>query len=485
MRSRIFWAAAVTAAALAAMTSAATPAHSQVPGQPPEYRLRIDPENSQVHVRIELDVENEEAIHLLFRGEWDGYPGLAKRLQPLEAWGPHGTLEVQAKAEDLDSGHRRVKLDGPGRVTINYTMVMTPPPESRFYHRVSQLSPSGGHLIGRDLLPRIWFNKPQAGSHSARIRIDGMPRDWRAVTTADRTGGAYSIADIGSAVIVVGPLRSRRINIGHRSLTAAVHGEWPVDDAVIVDAIERIAGALHRITRDGWAPGDYLLGAGRVPASIRGLSTGGQVIGNSGLVYVGGTGPGALEFNRWLHTTAHELMHWYIPTGFVFDGAPPSWFAEGFTDYFSLKILLAGELIGPEEFLAEIADRLNRYRASPLYGVTSVSDAQADFWDDNSYRFIYDGGAVAAFLLDIGFQARGQSLERVLGDIRNGGAVTNESLSVALGSVRENEWINAWLAGEGNPDWDVELARYRLSWNGSTLVSSDGWATDVLGNIRP
>ena len=458
---------------------------AQVLPDVPEYRVRVDLSAQQVHVRVEIDVPEPGSIHLLFRGKWDGYPDLESRLQRLEAYGPRGPLTVEMKQEDIDSGHRRIVVEESGLVTINYAMVMSPPSESRFYHRVSQLSADGGHFIGRDFLPRIWLNKPSNGTHAARIRIEGMPRNWRPATVAGRAGNFYAFDDIGDAVIIVGPLRTWRLNIGRRSLTSAIHGAWPVDDARIVAAIESIAGALHRIAGTGWASGDYILGAGRVPVAVPGLSTGGQVIGKSALVYVGGSGPGELEFERWLHTTSHELMHWYIPTAFALPGAPPSWFAEGFTDYFSMKILLAGGLIEPQAFLDEIGDRLARYRASPLYGVTSVAAAEADFWEDNSYRFIYDGGAVAAFLLDLGFQARGGSLERVLTDIREAGLVTDESLSTALGSVRENEWINAWLAGDANPDWDAELARYRLSWNGQTLVSADGWATDALSSIRP
>ncbi len=471
---------------LSSNSASAPAAYGQVLDPPPEFRVRVDPDNQQVHVRVEIELAEPSTIQLLFRGEWEGYSGLAKRLQGMRAEGPRGSLPVEANEEDLDSGHRSVKVDDPGLVIINYTLVLDPPSESRFYHRVSQLSADGGHLIGRDLLPRIWLNRPLPGSHGARIRIEALPRNWGVATVARRAGGAHVVDDIGSAVFVVGRLRTRRFNIGHRSLTTAIYGDWPVSDARIDDAIERIAGGLHRIAAAGWASGDYLLGTGRVPGLFDGISTGGQVIGKTGLVYLGGLAPGAIEFDRWLRTTAHELMHWYIPTAYAFEGPPPSWFSEGFTDYFSLKTLLAGDLIEPDAFLLEINERLKRYRSSPLYGETSVADAEADFWEDDSYRFIYDGGAVAAFLLDLGFQARGQSLERVLTNLRAAGPVlTQERLSVALSAVRENEWITAWLAGESNPDWDAELARYRLTWRGGTLVSLDEWATDVLSSIRP
>lgn len=472
------------AACLSAAWASQATAQTVLPGTP-EYRLRIEPGERRVEVRVEIEVQEPASIHLLFRGEWDGYHGLASRLNDLRAWGPQGDLEVESKGEDIDSGHRQMKVEIPGLVTIAYSMEMLPPAESRFYHRVSQLSSGGGHLIGRDLLPRIWLNSPSPGTHSARIRIVDMPRRWGAASVARRAGTSYRFDDIGDAVIFVGPLRTRVFHIGHRSLTTSVYGDWPVADERITDAIERIAGALHRIARDGWEKGDYLLGAGRVPEAVPGLSTGGQVIGRSGLVYVGGSGPPKLEFERWLFTTSHELMHWYIPTAFGFQGKPPSWFSEGFTDYFSLKALLAGDLIEPEAFLAEIADRLARYRRSPLYGETSVADAQDDFWEDDAYRFIYDGGAVAAFLLDLGFQARGESLEGVLSSVRESRPVTAERLADALGSIEENEWIHGWLEGGGNPDWESELERYGLDWNGKTLVSSDGWATEMLSTIRP
>ncbi|UCC49798.1 MAG: hypothetical protein JSV41_06470 [Gemmatimonadota bacterium] len=451
----------------------------------PEYRLRIDPATHSVEARLEIDLPAPDSIHLLFRGEWDGYPGLESRLRRLEAWGPSGALPVAMGAGQLGPAHHIVEATHAERVTVAFTTVLTPPQESHFYHRASQLDADGGHLLGADLLPRVWVGAPRHGPQRARLWFSGMPGSWRVATIERRAGTGYETEDIMDAVFVVGRLRTHRQSLGPRSLTTAIHGRWPVPDERVVNAVNQIAGALHRIASDGWAGGDHLLGAGRVPPRIPGLSTGGQVIGKSAIVYVGGSGPGELEFQRWMYTTAHELLHWYIPTAFRFRGTQPSWFAEGFTDYVALKTLLVGELIAPQNFLDEIAARLTRYRESPLYGERSIAEAQADFWEDDVYRYIYDGGAAAAFLLDLGFQDRGGSLERALKEARRGTHVSQESLTAALGTVPENEWIQDWLTNGANPDWDERLERYRLVWRNGRLVSLDGWATDVLSSIRP
>jgi predicted metalloprotease with PDZ domain len=451
----------------------------------PEFRLRLDPPRHIVEGTIELDVPRPETIHLLFRANWEGYPGLEARLRRLEARGPGGELNVAMGAGDLGAGHHLIEAPRPEHVTIRFTMVLSPASESQFYHRASQLGDDGGHLIGGDLLPRVWLGRPRGGVVSARIWFTGLPSNWRIATIEERFGTGYQIDDIIRSVFVVGQLRTQRIDVGRRSVTAAIHGRWPVPDDRVFEAMNRIAGNLHRIAGDGWSAGHHLVGAGRVPAAVPGWSTGGQVLGKSGIVYVGGKGPAEIEFRHWMYTTAHELMHWYIPIGFSFRQEPPRWFSEGFTDYMALKSLLVGELIGPQDFLDEIAERLARYRASPLYGTRSVVDAESDFWKPEVYRYIYDGGAAAAFLLDLGFQDRGRSVERALREIRRSTPVTEEVLRRELGAIRENEWIEDWLAGGDNPDWDTRLGNYRLAWRDGTLVSLDDWAPNTLSSIRP
>jgi predicted metalloprotease with PDZ domain len=451
----------------------------------PEFRLRFQPSAHTVDADLELEVVEPTSLHLFFRTEWEGYPGLESRLRSLEAWSANGTLKVENVSGGLGAGHKLVRVERPGRVTISFTVALTPEGDSRFYHRVSQLAPDGGHLLGNDLLPLVWLGTPTARPQPARVWFTGMPGDWRAISVERRAGTAYELDDVRTAVFVVGPLRTQRLSIGPRSLTTGIYGRWPVSDERVVDAVNRIAGTLHRIAGDGWASGDYVLGAGRVPTSVSGLSTGGQVLGRSGIVYVGGNGPAEPEFAHWLQTTSHELMHWYIPTAFQFEDGPPAWFAEGVTDYMSIKTLLVGGLIAPQEFLDEIGRRLARYRDSPLYGTRSITDAEEDFWDNDVYRYIYDGGAVAAFLLDLGFQDRGGSLERALRGVQRQRPVTQEDLTRSLTSVRENRWLEDWLAAGTNPDWEARFSQYRLAYRNDRLISLSDWATDALSTIRP
>jgi predicted metalloprotease with PDZ domain len=451
----------------------------------PEFRLRLDAPAHTVSAQVELDVPGATAVHLLFRSEFEGYPDLGGRLRNLEARGPGGPLVVARPVDGLGSGHYSIDVSQSQRVRIEYTLALDPPNDSRLYHRVSQLAAAGGHLLGRDFMPRLWLGQPRAGLQPVELRFSGMPPDWHVATVEPRAGTGYGVADIIDAVFVVGPLRQRQLNLGPRSLVTAVYGRWPNGDERVFDAIRRAAGSLHRIAGDGWARGDYVIGAGRVPAAVPGQSTGGQVIGHSGITYVAGSAPADLEFHSWLYTTTHELTHWYIPTGFRFEGQPPSWFAEGFTDYMALRILLVAGLIEPQEFLDEIGTRWMRYRGSPLYGQTSIVDAEADFWSDDAYQYIYDGGSLAAFLLDLGFQDRGSSLERTLKEVRRAEPVTAESLTAALAAVRENRWIEDWLADGTNPDWESRFEQYGLTRRNDSLVSLNDWATNALSSIRP
>lgn len=449
-----------------------------------DFRLRLEPKEHRIGVRVEFVATGSTTVHLLFPGDWAGYPGLEARLRMVDADGPSGTLAIEASPEDVNSGHRTVRITRPGPVTLSYTATLTPPAESRYFHRASQLTPDGGHLIGADLFPRIWLGQPRSGPQPAEVEIQGLPAGWQIATVAERSGTGYAVPDLRRAVFFVGPLRTRRIGVGPRRLLIAIDDDWTVPDDSMADAVRRIAGALHGIAGDGWATGTYLFGTGRVPRASAGPSVGGQVIGHSAIVYLGRGMPANLEYERWLTTTAHEMTHWYIPQAFEFDEKPPAWFAEGFTDYLSLKALLASGLIDGPTFLQSMGQRLARYRKSPLYGHSTMAQAQSDFWENDAYRYIYDGGAVAAMLLDLGFQARGRSLERTLTEVRRAGPLTLESLTDALAGVEENDWIRPWVESGKAPDWDAELDRYDLALKDGRLISRDGWAVRVLSSIR-
>ena len=451
----------------------------------PEIRLTLDAATPAVTARIELDLPRPTAVNFLFRMDFEGYPDLASRLVSLEARGPGGPLRAEKAPEALGNGHYVIDAAAAGHLTIEYNLVLIPPDDSRLYHRVSQIAADGGHLLARDLLPRVWLGPPRSGRQPAWVVFVGLPREWRVVTVETRAGTGYSVADIIDAVFLVGPLRQQQLNLGPRSLVTAIYGRWPIDDARVFDAISRIAGTLHRLAGDGWARGDYLLGVGRVPTSVSGWSAGGQVIGRSGITCAGGSDRYDMEFESWIYTTAHELMHWYIPTGFAFDSEPPSWFAEGFTDYMALKTLLVSGLIDPRTFLDEIDFRWERYRDSRLYGAASIADAQVDFRNEDTYHYIYDGGALAALLLDLGFQDRGGSLERALRQLRRRTQYSHEDLVAALASVRENEWIEDWLADGTNPDWEGRFEAYGLIRSNDSLESLNDWATNALSSIQP
>lgn len=450
----------------------------------PHFRLRIDAGRHLVRGEIELDVGGPDTVNVQFRGDWGGYPGLGSRVRAVEAWGGSGALPVvDSRAA---AGRRAIPLSGPGRITVAYTLELTPPADTRLYHRASQLSSEGGHLIGQDMLPVVWTSSGRGAMPGhARIWFAGLPPSWRVATVARRVGNGYETDDMRDIVFALGPLRTRQFNIGPRAVTVAILGEWAASDDRIFNALQSIAGSLHEIAGDGWRDGPHLIVVGRVPAGAEGLATGGQVVGRSGLVYVGGTWPGTLGFERSLFTAAHELMHWYIPTAFHFREQPPSWFAEGFNDYMALKTLLVGGIIPAPQFLMEIGERLVRYQSSPLYGNTSMAEAQSDFWREDAYRFIYDGGSAAAFLLDLGFQARRGSLERALRELSRAGQIDEGRIVSALSTVRENEWLAAWLARGDNPDWEARLQDYGMELQGGRLSATESWATDELSAIRP
>ncbi|TKB49449.1 M61 family metallopeptidase [Ferrimonas sediminicola] len=125
------------------------------------------------------------------------------------------------------------------------------------------------------------------------------------------------------------------------------------------------------------------------------------------------------DYVGFLSLTAHEFIHtWnvkaYRPRGLVpydYQGENYTrllWLAEGATSYFQKQLLLPAGLISVEEFLEDLAGRIERSEARPGRQVQSVAEASFDNWIATGGDYarnhsvnIYSEGYLASLSLDL------------------------------------------------------------------------------------
>jgi len=84
---------------------------------------------------------------------------------------------------------------------------------------------------------------------------------------------------------------------------------------------------------------------------------------------------------------AHEMFHEWDGPDHHARGPRTAvyWFTEGFTDFYTRRLLLRGGLIGTEEYLESINGKLADLLASPVCNAPN-EHIRADFWSDNDVK---------------------------------------------------------------------------------------------------
>ena len=196
---------------------------------------------------------------------------------------------------------------------------------------------------------------------------------WRLPESPGRFGDSYGIGepnqrvvtslyDLSNAMFFAGDFRRFDISVGGKSVDALVRGDWPFDDRTFATAVQRIVATERGFWRDNafpiftilLTPDDEPLGTG-----------GGSAYSNAFVLYEPARSPIDFEF---YHALAHEYFHTWNP-GKI--GALPgnaelvAWFYEGFTEFYTVQMILRSGLMTPAEYVREVARKDRRYEAFP------------------------------------------------------------------------------------------------------------------------
>lgn len=358
-------------------------------------------------------------IDLRFRGEADGESDL--RLPDSwggqdELWRSIQGLEIISGASAIRTGeaaNMRILTHRPNaRIHVRYRVIQdwdgVPRAEIGNVYRPT-IQPTYFHLIGN-----AFMATPGAASLDTRVRftVRDLPRGWSYASDLEHPD--LRLTEVWSSIVVAGDFRILRDPLSQ--VRVAIRGEWSFTDA---DFLSRAANILSS-ERGFW-------GDEATPYLVTVL----HLDGPEGWISVGGTGledafaffatPNA-QADPIVRTLAHESFHTWISSqvgGLPNDDqALQYWLSEGFTDFYTARLLVRGGQWTAEQYAADLNDALRAYAQSPA---RTASNAQvlANFWSDrDTQRLPYQRGRFLAMMWDARLRAAGHSMDDVVHDMR-------------------------------------------------------------------
>ena len=358
-----------------AAAPAPAPAPAPVP-EPVEYHLSPVLEHGRLTA---LAVE----IHL--RGDADG----TTRLLLPDTWAD--ARELWRYVKDLQiTGARAVTEDGPG------ARVITAPAGAPLvvrYHVTSAYDREPTSDDGQPFAPIIrpsFFNvfgealfaAPEGREDDpARFAWTGAPAGFGFASDLEHLAGARpgAVGDVLESVVLGGPgLKVHSRADGGARIRVATLGEFGFGEAAFVALAMDVIAAERAFWDDHGAP--FLIAMTALQASPGSMSLGGTGRSDAFTLTVSQDAP----VDRLRHLLAHEYFHTWNPR--ELGGLPEGpdemtgkWFSEGFTEFYTWRLLLRAHIYTLEDFVAAWNDALREYATSPVRGEPNARIV-ADYW---------------------------------------------------------------------------------------------------------
>jgi predicted metalloprotease with PDZ domain len=367
-------------------------------------------------------------VDLRFRGQVDGETSLMlpdRWASQSELWRGVQQLEVVSGAtmRDGDSPSGRTLTHRRGaRIHVRYLLVQDfegPPTagDANPYRPVVQ--PTYFHFIGGAALavPEV------SGDDTVRVRAT-LPRGWTFASDLQHRG--VKVADLNSSVLVGGDFRV----LSEGSVRIAIRGEWSFADQTLAREAAEIVAGQRRFWSD--EPEPYLV----TVLSLAAPQEGWMSLGGTGLddAFAFFATPGA-DAARITRTLAHEAMHTWIP-GRI-GGMPEQneavnyWLSEGFTDFYTGRILVREGLWTPAQFAEDMNEVLDAYAQSSERTAPNARIG-TDFWNSGEVqRLPYQRGNLLAWTWDARLRGAGRDMDDVVLAMR-GRARQGETRTAAI-----------------------------------------------------
>lgn len=396
--------------ALAAMAMLVCSAQAQSTSRL-EYELTPIIENGaltalQVDLRFRGEADGETQLRL--PDEWGGQPELWRSLADVSA-------VSGATIADGEAANQRVLTHRPNaRIHVRYRVIQDHEGEpnassNNSYRPIVQ--PGYFHLIGN-----AFMVTPSGTEESTPVsfRIRGLPRDWRYASDLEHPN--LRLGNVWSSVTIGGDFRIQEDSANR--IRVALRGQWSFTDEAFTESVSEIVAAQRDFFGD--RPSPYLVTVIPLESPQQGwLSIGGTGLGDA-FAFFATSNAEASQITR---TLAHEGLHTWIPIQIgemsQENQALEYWLSEGFTDFYTGRLLVRDRIWTPQQFADDLNETLRSYTQSPerLSNNARVREA---FWSSREVqRLLYQRGRLLATIWDQQLRARGHDFDDVVIPMRD------------------------------------------------------------------
>lgn len=369
----------------------------------PEF---MGPALSALRVRIAFAADPSGTTTLAWPSSWAGDDRLSRWAQDIRV---SGAASVAAGG----NGTRTIRAAPGARIVVTYRVVSAyaaDPTVEDSQQSYPVVRPTWFYAAGEAL-----FAAPQGRDDSpATFAWTGAPAGFGFASDLQHRRGSGTLAGINESIVIGG--RDLRITNDPRSgVRVATIGDYTFAPA----AFDALSLKVVAAVRDFWrepAASPFLITMTPMQPRPTQQSYSGTGRGDAFALWVGADIPLA----RLGTLLAHEYFHSWNPArlGGLDDtrgGRLSTWFSEGFTDFYTRRLLVRAGLASPREFADAWNAVLADYAASP-YRATSNSAAAKLFWsNEGAQKLPYQRGALLAALWDARQRdARGVRLDDVL-----------------------------------------------------------------------
>lgn len=402
---------ALACAAIAPPDAAATPCTARYAVTP-----RLDTVPRRLDVVVTFDAGGRPTTRLTLPAGWGGVDDFGRRLQGWTAAGAATAVTADAGGAAWTVAHATA---GTVRVGWQVASALAEPDDPRqpqdqsHLYRV-QVGADWWQFFGHALLPGLdSHGDDRPGRWCVDIvRPDGAPADAFGSHVDGPVAGS-TVVDGSHALLRHGfwgggpGWRRASGDVAGGPVGVAVRGRYAADDASLVGQIVALVGTHRRFWGDAQSPPQWVV----VTPNHARNDVGGTLVHRAAVMHASPDfGPRHPAFD---FLVGHEHLHQWIPGRF---GAmaprggsfiPQAWFSEGFTDYYTHRLLLASGHWTLQRYADELTERLRRHRRSPHRDSGSAALAPRFFADRDAGDQFYRRGEMLAMRWDRALRARG------------------------------------------------------------------------------
>lgn len=366
-----------------------------ISAKPASLQITVEPAGSAFRVSIAFNGEADGTTTIILPNEWGGQRELHKAIR--NVW-----VSKDATLADTDKPFVKTVSHKPGqKVIVTYEIAQDFQGPLKNAVRCRPVTDASYlHWIGNTVwvLPE-WDDQAEA---NVAIEWKSFPKSWT-IANSFATGKQKQkfqakLGELRSAIFVAGDLRIVSTKSKGNDINVAVRGTWQFTDGELAEMIRKVIETERDFFEDH-SQKYYLVTLVPIDEGPNAISLGGTGLTDSFALFAT---PNA-TIPRFRGLLAHEYAHNWIPGRL---GRMPEseqslyWFSEGFTEFYTYRLLLRGGLITPAEYVGAYNERIREYYMLPVR--TAANDRIVkDLWTDrNVQRLPYLRGFLFATNLD-------------------------------------------------------------------------------------